>query len=104
MDSHVEVACNSLLLKPCCSYMPCPDQIKDNVNQEVIDKTPILFCHGTADPMVKMDWGKKSMEYLKELGADTRWKTYPGMEHSACVEEFQDVVAFVQDTLPPLTR
>ncbi|KAH7238655.1 Phospholipase/carboxylesterase/thioesterase [Fusarium tricinctum] len=64
-------------------------------------QTPVMMFHGEADPIVPCQRGKLSADLLKGLGYDVKWKTYPGMQHSACIEELDEVEAFLQKQLPP---
>ncbi|KAJ4191658.1 hypothetical protein NW755_004843 [Fusarium falciforme] len=64
-------------------------------------QTPIKMFHGDADPIVNIQRGKLSVDLLKELGYDVTWKVYPGMGHSACLEELDEVEAFLRQQLPP---
>jgi predicted esterase len=85
------------------SYLPLDTKLPEflresNVNQ----KTPILMCHGTADAVVPAVVGKGSAEILKKAGFDVTWKEYQGMAHSACLEELDDVEAFLSSRLPAL--
>lgn len=43
-----------------------------NLNKE----TPILMCHGDADPLVRTVLGEQSSQMLQEMGYDVTWKTY----------------------------
>ncbi|EWG45810.1 acyl-protein thioesterase 1 [Fusarium verticillioides 7600] len=64
-------------------------------------QTPVMMFHGDADPIVPFQRGKLSADMLKELGYDVSFKTYPGMGHSACLEELDEVEAFLRKQLPP---
>ncbi|RSL48109.1 Acyl-protein thioesterase 1 [Fusarium sp. AF-6] len=64
-------------------------------------QTPVKMFHGDADPIVNVQRGKLSVDLLKELGYDVTWKIYPGMGHSACLEELDEVEAFLRQQLPP---
>jgi predicted esterase len=88
-----------------------------NLNKE----TPILMGHGDRDPLVLYRLAQQSEKRLKELGYDVAFKTYPsvplnavtfvfnlhaneicsGMQHSACLDELNDVEAFLQSRLAP---
>ncbi len=59
---------------------------------------PILVCHGTRDPVVNESLGRKAEEDLRALGYATQYKHYP-MEHSVCLEEIQDISAWIQERL-----
>ncbi|KAI5467883.1 acyl-protein thioesterase 1 [Mariannaea sp. PMI_226] len=65
-------------------------------------QTPVIMYHGDMDPVVPTNLGRMSKDKLTELGYDVTWKTYTGMEHSACLEELDDVEAFLRARLPPL--
>ncbi|KAJ0343438.1 hypothetical protein KNSL1_010297 [Colletotrichum chrysophilum] len=66
--------------------------------------TPIFMGHGDADPLVRPELGALSMEALKKLGYDVSRTLYPGMGHSACLEELDDVEAFLLKQLPPTEK
>ncbi|KAJ9155721.1 Acyl-protein thioesterase 1 [Pleurostoma richardsiae] len=70
---------------------------KPELNQD----TPLLMCHGDEDPVVKTVLGKLSYQMLNTLGYKVTWKEYPGMGHSACLEELDDVEEFLRERLPP---
>ncbi|KAI4595417.1 hypothetical protein KJ359_006762 [Pestalotiopsis sp. 9143b] len=85
------------------SYLPLDTKLPEflaetNQNQD----TPILMCHGTADNVVPTAIGRASAELLKKTGFTVTWKEYPGMAHSACVEELEEVEAFLASRLPAL--
>ena len=48
--------------------------------------TPILQCHGEADPMVNFDYGRLTAQALRALTSKHVFKSYPGMGHSSCQE------------------
>ena len=59
---------------------------------------PIFMAHGTADPIVRFDWGNASRRALIEAGYGVDWQTY-GIEHSVCMEEIDAVSAWLQRVL-----
>ncbi len=59
---------------------------------------PIFMGHGTADPVVRFDWGTASWQALVKAGYNVEWHTYP-MEHSVCMEEIDAVSAWLQRVL-----
>ncbi|KAL8387214.1 hypothetical protein RB595_010072 [Gaeumannomyces hyphopodioides] len=63
--------------------------------------TPIFMAHGTQDVVVPTAMGILSHDILKEGGYDVTMRTYP-MGHSACLEELDEVEAFLGMRLPPL--
>jgi phospholipase/carboxylesterase len=59
---------------------------------------PILWVHGSEDPMVTYDRGVTSVRKLEALGWKVDFKTYP-MQHEVCAEELEDVANFLRATL-----
>ncbi|OTB02860.1 hypothetical protein M426DRAFT_322282 [Hypoxylon sp. CI-4A] len=84
------------------SYLPLDPKfaefVKENDNNH---QTPILMCHGDEDQVVPTNFGKLSYEELKRQGFDVTMKIYPGMPHSACLEELDEVEGFLRARLPP---
>ena len=61
-------------------------------------KTPVFLAHGTIDPVVTLDRGTATREFLESHGYDVRWHTYM-MPHSVCPEEVADINAFLEQVL-----
>lgn len=69
---------------------------------EELKSTPILHCHGTADPLVIYSNALKSKEQLTLLGAtDYDLKGYPGVQHTVIPQEVIEWIKFCQRVLPP---
>jgi len=47
---------------------------------------PIFMAHGTADPVVRPEWGEASRRALEAAGYPVEWHLY-GMPHSVCMDE-----------------
>ncbi len=47
---------------------------------------PILMVHGSQDPVLPMQLGRSSCEFMQALGYQVQWQEYP-MPHSVCMEE-----------------
>jgi phospholipase/carboxylesterase len=78
-------------------YLPLAALIeaeRHNANHD----TPIFLAHGTMDPVVVLPRAQATQQKLAELGYDITWKTYP-MAHSVCLEEVQDIAAFLRKVL-----
>ncbi len=73
-------------------------------NPQFNKETPIFMGHGDMDGVVFYEIGRKSHDLLKGLGYNVNFKTYEGMEHSACPEELDDVEAFLNERLPKLRK
>ena len=62
-------------------------------------KVPFFIGHGQIDPMVPVDFGERSHAYIKTLGNQVTFKTYPGVEHSCNMQELDDVKDFILSCL-----
>ena len=63
-------------------------------------KTPVHMCHGKLDSMVRPAWAEHSEEVLTARGIQVDLNMYDDLEHSANLEEIEDVLAWVQGRLP----
>ncbi|MBJ93747.1 MAG: carboxylesterase [Rickettsiales bacterium] len=61
--------------------------------------TPILFCHGSRDPVVPIAAGRGSFELLAERGQQLQWRDYP-MGHEVCDEQIDDIRNWLTERLP----
>ena len=59
---------------------------------------PVFMGHGSADPIVRFEWGDASRRALEAAGYRVEWHAYR-MEHSVCLEEIQAVSAWLQRVL-----
>lgn len=60
--------------------------------------TPIFLAHGVMDPVVVLSRAEASHQALLDMGYSVTWKTY-NMPHSVCLEEIQDIAAFLRKVL-----
>jgi phospholipase/carboxylesterase len=60
--------------------------------------TPIFLAHGRGDQVIPIDRAEKSRDLLLELGYNVEWHEYP-MQHSVCVEEIDDISAWLRRVL-----
>ena len=59
---------------------------------------PIFMAHGTADPMIRLEWGEASRRALEAAGYGVEWHTY-AMPHSVVWEEIEAISAFLARVL-----
>lgn len=59
---------------------------------------PIFMAHGTADPVVRFEWGERSKRMLEEASYSVEWHSYR-MEHSLCLEEVHAIGAWLKRVL-----
>jgi|SRR5689334_14486584 len=60
---------------------------------------PIFMGHGTADPIVRFQWGEASRRTLEGQGYSLEWHSYR-MEHSVCLEEIRSIGQWLAGVLP----
>jgi phospholipase/carboxylesterase len=60
------------------------------------------MCHGLFDPVLPLRLGSSSRDLLRAAGYTVVWKEYP-MQHQVCLEEIQDIAAWLKDRLAPGT-
>jgi len=61
---------------------------------------PVFQAHGNADMVVAFDFGQKTNTFLSTAGIKVDYHVYPGMGHSACQQELQDVADWLKKVLP----
>lgn len=74
-------------------YLPLQPQCPGWVNA-ANRTTSIFMAHGTDDDILPCALSKQHAAYLKQLGFDITWRTYP-MGHGVCAEEVQDIRQFL---------
>ncbi|KAG0294963.1 hypothetical protein BGZ98_001550 [Dissophora globulifera] len=82
-------------------YMPLHKKIMNMVS-DANRKTPILWGHGDADPVVSLDFGVQSVDLLKKNKFNVTFNTYRGLGHSSSPQEIRDVLEFLLQTIPPV--
>lgn len=62
--------------------------------------TPILFCHGSRDPIVPLWLGKAAHDQVKAASPErpVQWYDYP-MQHAVCPEEIAEIARFLHERL-----
>ncbi len=61
----------------------------------------LVRAAGTGDQVVQYAWGKESVDVLQKMGyKHIDFHSYPGMPHSLCQEEQEDVAKFISRVSP----
>ncbi len=81
-------------------YLLLPDSFEAE-RSAANGQTPILFCHGTFDPVVPLALGQQAYRRLTGAQYPTAFRTYP-MAHSLCLEEVGDLAEFFRSHAPEL--
>jgi len=79
------------------TYLPLADSLPQEA-APANSRTPIFMAHGAHDPVVPYAMGSKSKEFLEKMGYGIEWHDYP-MQHSVCLEEIQDIGAWLKRVL-----
>ena len=79
------------------TYLALPQALASEAHRANSD-VPIFMAHGTADPMIRLDWADASRRALQAQGYAIEWHTYP-MQHSVCIEEVGDLDAWLARVL-----
>ena len=59
---------------------------------------PVFMAHGQGDPMIPIMRAATARENLIRLACDVEWRDYP-MGHQVCMEEIEDISAFIRRVL-----
>jgi phospholipase/carboxylesterase len=80
-------------------FLPLADTLATEASPANRD-VPIFMAHGTHDPLIPIDRGRRARDLLVGLGYRVTWREYP-MPHSVCPEEIADVSAWLREALGP---
>ncbi|KAI8345706.1 Phospholipase/carboxylesterase/thioesterase [Mortierella sp. GBAus27b] len=80
-------------------YMPLHKKIM-SMASDSNRKTPIFWGHGDVDQIVLYEYGKKTVELLRNNKYDVQFETYPRMAHGTCAKEIKDIVTFLTKVIP----
>mmetsp|Transcript_37890 Transcript_37890/g.61103 ORF Transcript_37890/g.61103 Transcript_37890/m.61103 type:complete len:112 (-) Transcript_37890:147-482(-) len=50
---------------------------------------PVLWFHGTADPMIQLRWTEASYPRMQAANVSVDWRTWQGVEHDMRRDELQ---------------
>ena len=79
------------------TYLPLPDKLAEEASP-ANRRVPIFMAHGTADPVIRPEWGQASRQALVAAGYAVEWNTYP-MAHTVALEEIGAIRAFLVKVL-----
>ena len=60
---------------------------------------PVAIGHGTLDPVISVDWGRRARELLGDAGADVLYRESPGLGHSIDPAFLAALVPWLQDVV-----
>lgn len=79
------------------TYLPLPETLASETGT-VAHTPPVFMAHGQNDPVVPYAAGWAAAEKLKGWGCVVEWHEYP-MPHTVCMEEIQDIEAWLSHCL-----
>ena len=77
--------------------------LEDRIEAEATDAnraTPILFCHGTQDGVVRVERGRRAHTWMTDEGRPTEWHDWP-MGHEVVPDEIEVIAQWLTRVLPP---
>ena len=83
-------------------YLVLQDKVPEFIKEanKVNQDTPFFIGHGDADQVVQYPWGVETARIIeKDLGHKVEFKTYPGLPHSAAMEEVDDLEKWITKCL-----
>lgn len=84
-------------LLPLSTYLPLFQQL--TAETAVAPRSlPILMMHGLYDPILPVDLGRASADYVRQLGYAIDWRDYP-MQHQVCLEQLEAIGRWLRQVL-----
>ena len=74
-----------------------PDRVNADAHQ-ANSAVPIFMGHGIHDPVVPVQLGRQSYDFLRSQGYDVEWHTY-SMQHSVNMDEIRDISTWMTTLL-----
>ena len=78
-------------------FIPTVDDFSIDLSDA--DGWPVLIGHGSFDPVIGVEWGRKAHELLTEAGADVIYREAP-MQHTIGPNFLQEARGWLQKVLP----
>lgn len=75
------------------TYLPLVDKVESEMNR-LQASTDVFMAHGQSDPVININWGRRSKDALESLGLNVEWYEYQ-MEHAVCMEEIIDLATWL---------
>ena len=76
--------------------------VEDRIDAEATQanaSTPLLFCHGTRDGVVRVERGRRAHAWMTERGRPTEWHDWP-MAHEVVPDEIDVIGDWLRRVLP----
>jgi len=80
------------------TYLPLAESLESE-KSDANAGTPILLAHGSADPVLPVDLGYRSLKRLEQEGYEVEWHEYQGMAHSVSEQEIFHIAEWLEKVL-----
>jgi len=80
------------------TYLPLAESLQSEKSEDNAS-TSIFLAHGSADPVISVDLGYKSLKRLEQQGYAVEWHEYAGMPHSVSEQEIFHVAEWLEKVL-----
>ncbi len=80
------------------TFLPLAETLADDMTVANAD-IPIFLAHGSADPVVPIDLGRRSKQALESGGYKVEWHEYENMPHSVSQQEIVDLAEWFEKVL-----
>ena len=77
------------------TYLPLVDTVENQMSK-ANRQTPILYLHGSADPVIPITTAQRSRQVLLELGCNVKSKDYL-MPHAVSPDEMMDIGVWLKE-------
>jgi phospholipase/carboxylesterase len=64
-----------------------------------LDGYPVALGHGSYDPVIDVEWGRRARELLEAAGADVTWRESP-MPHAVDPDYLRELAGWLERLLP----
>lgn len=86
----------------CSSFLNNDAMLLEELKCTNVKLPKLLYFHGTADELVRYEWGRKTFERLKQLGVHGEFRSIENMYHELQKQQCLDLEKWFHDVLPPI--
>lgn len=73
-----------------------PEILKENFKQYNFSKLAIYSSHGTSDPVIPVEWARKTKLFLEDLGIETSYSEFP-VGHGVAPKNLQELKSWLKN-------
>jgi len=97
MALHAGLRCEQKLagILVLSGYLLIPQRF-DEERRDENQHTPLLFCHGSFDPVVPIELGERACARVRRAGYPATFERY-AMQHSLCIDEVKRIALWLEE-------